>query len=205
MKIKSLTSKPLPMLLGTVFLSSILLVSGCSNNDKDTTDISADGDNTAVSAETGDAEMTSDANDPTESLAVDGNEDDSTKDEIAITNDDINPVTSDEQPSLVTNPMNQEGSPEAAVEQALNTLYYGDVKEAASYYKVDIANFEEELANTQSAFQKTVDSVTLIDTKYNDDKTRATINGELMLKGQSDPAPLTYELQKIEGAWKILG
>jgi len=26
-----------------------------------------------------------------------------------------------------------------------------------------------------------------------------------MLRGQSEPAPLTYELQKIDGKWKILG
>ena len=68
-----------------------------------------------------------------------------------------------------------------------------------------MANFEEELAKTQYAFQQTVDGVTITDTQYNDDKTRATIIGELMLKGQSAPAPLTYELQKIEGQWKILG
>ena len=79
------------------------------------------------------------------------------------------------------------------------------MKDAASYYQVDMANFEEELANTQSAFQQTVDGVTITDAKYNDDKTRATITGELMLKRQSEPAPLTYQLQKIEGQWKILG
>ena len=106
--------------------------------------------------------------------------------------------------SLVTNPT-ESGTPEDTVKKALNSLYYGDVKEAAGYYQVDMANFEEELANTQSAFQQTVDGVTITDTKYSDDKTRATITGELMLKGQSDPAPLTYQLQKIDGQWKILG
>ena len=68
-----------------------------------------------------------------------------------------------------------------------------------------MANFEAELAKTQYAFQQTVDGVTILDTTYNANKTRATITGELMLKGQSEPAPLTYELQKIAGQWKILG
>ena len=127
------------------------------------------------------------------------------KDETAIDSDDINPVTSaTKQKSLVTN-TTQAGTPEDTVKQALDSLYYGEVKEAVKYYKVDMANFEEELAKTQYAFQQTVDGVTITDTQYNDDKTRATIIGELMLKGQSEPAPLTYQLQKIEGQWKILG
>ena len=105
---------------------------------------------------------------------------------------------------MVTNPT-QDGTPEDTVKQALDSLYYGDAKQAATYYKVDMANFEEELAKTQSAFQQTVDGVTFTDTKYSDNKTRATITGELMLRGQSEPASLTYELQKIDGKWKILG
>ena len=130
---------------------------------------------------------------------------DNSKDETAIDSDDINPVTSaTKQKSLVTNPT-EAGTPEDTVKQALDSLYYGEVKEAAKYYKVDMANFEEELAKTQYAFQQTVDGVTITDTQYSDDKTRATIIGELMLKGQSAPAPLTYQLQKIEGQWKILG
>ena len=66
-------------------------------------------------------------------------------------------------------------------------------------------NFAEELKNTQFAFKQTVEAVTIIDTKYNDDKTKATVIGELRLKGQNEPAPLAYELQKINGEWKILG
>ncbi|MGO3009165.1 MAG: hypothetical protein ACTIH0_08400, partial [Psychrobacter celer] len=128
-----------------------------------------------------------------------------TEEKTAIDSDSVNPVTaSAKQKSLVTNPT-QAGTPEDTVKKALDSLYYGDAKKSASYYEVDMANFEEELANTQSAFQQTVDGVTITDTKYSDDKTRATITGELMLKGQSEPAPLTYELQKIDGQWKILG
>ncbi|MGO3046849.1 MAG: hypothetical protein ACTIIO_09040, partial [Psychrobacter celer] len=128
-----------------------------------------------------------------------------TEEKTAIDSDSVNPVTtSAKQKSLVTNPT-QAGTPEDTVKKALDSLYYGDAKKSASYYEVDMANFEEELANTQSAFQQTVDGVTITDTKYSDDKTRATITGELMLKGQSEPVPLTYELQKIDGQWKILG
>jgi len=197
----------LPILLATGVLSTGLLISGCSNNESaetatnnedmaETVDTSED---VTLDNETTDQAEITDSNSEIEETT------DSAEDETTIDNDNINPVTAPtEQKSLVTNPT-QAGTPEDTVKQALNSLYYGDVKDAASYYQVDMANFEEELANTQSAFQQTVDAVTITDTKYNDDKTRATITGELMLKGQSEPAPLTYQLQKIEGQWKILG
>lgn len=140
-------------------------------------------------------------NDATDAAQTIANAEDAT----AMASNTINPAaTADQQPSLLTNPT-QAGTPEDTVKQALDSLYYGDVKKAAGYYQVEMANFEQELANTQSAFQQTVDGVTITDTTYNDDKTRATITGELRLKGQTEPAPLTYELQKIAGQWKILG
>ena len=193
----------LPTLLTAGVLSTGLLVSGCGNNDN--VDTAAIEDNAAV-AKTSEDDLTtsvetvdSDNDVKNEQIAV------NTEDKTAIDSDNINPVTaSAKQKSLVTNPT-QAGTPEDTVKKALDSLYYGDAKKSASYYEVDMANFEEELANTQSAFPQTVDGVTITDTKYNDDKTRATITGELMLKGQSEPAPLTYELQKIDGQWKILG
>ncbi len=193
----------LPILLATGVLSTGLLISGCSNNE------SADNEDVAATVDTSE-DVTLDDDTTDQAMADDsasetGEMTDSDEDKTAIESDNINPVTdATEQKSLVTNPT-QAGTPEDTVKQALNSLYYGDVKDAASYYQVDMANFEEELANTQSAFQQTVDGVTITDTKYNDDKTRATITGELILKGQSEPAPLTYQLQKIEGQWKILG
>ncbi|GAF54911.1 hypothetical protein JCM18901_525 [Psychrobacter sp. JCM 18901] len=197
----------LPILLATGVLSTGLLISGCSNNESAETAI----DNEDVAATVDTSEDVTLDNDTTDQAMTDdsasetGEMTDSAEDKTAIESDNINPVTdATKQKSLVTNPT-QAGTPEDTVKQALNSLYYGDVKDAASYYQVDMANFEEELANTQSAFQQTVDGVTITDTKYNDDKTRATITGELMLKGQSEPAPLTYQLQKIEGQWKILG
>ncbi|MGE6475452.1 hypothetical protein [Psychrobacter sp. NPDC078631] len=197
----------LPILLATGVLSTGLLISGCSNNESAET--ATENEDVAATVDTSE-DVTLD-NDTTDQTMTDdrgseaGEITDGTEDKTAIDSDNINPVTdAAEQKSLVTNPT-QAGTPEDIVKQALNSLYYGDVKDAASYYQVDMANFEEELANTQSAFQQTVDGVTITDTKYNDDKTRATITGELMLKGQSEPAPLTYQLQKIEGQWKILG
>ncbi|WP_201570658.1 nuclear transport factor 2 family protein [Psychrobacter nivimaris] len=197
----------LPILLATGVLSTGLLISGCSNNESAETAI--DNEDVAATVDTSeDVTLDNDTTDQAEiaeSASETGEMTDGTEDKTAIDSDNINPVTeAAEQKSLVTNPT-QAGTPEDTVKQALNSLYYGDVKDAASYYQVDMANFEEELANTQSAFQQTVDGVTITDTKYNDDKTRATITGELMLKGQSEPAPLTYQLQKIEGQWKILG
>ncbi|MGP4734037.1 MULTISPECIES: nuclear transport factor 2 family protein [unclassified Psychrobacter] len=196
----------LPILLATGVLSTGLFISGCSNNESET---ATDNEDVVATVDTSE-DITLD-NDTTDQAMTDdsasetGKITDGTEDKTAIDSNNINPVTdAPKQKSLVTNPT-QAGTPEDTVKQALNSLYYGDVKDAASYYQVDMANFEEELANTQTAFQQTVDGVTITDTKYNDDKTRATITGELMLKGQSEPASLTYQLQKIEGQWKILG
>ncbi len=180
MKMKSLLlkpSKPSSALLSSTLLSASLLVSACSNNEVET--IAATDEN-AVTANNMSNDMNDDMND----------------------NDAV--TAEAESPSLVTN-TTEAGTPEDTVKQALDSLYYGDAKDAVDYYQVDMEDFEQELANTQSAFQQTVESVTFIDTQYNEDKTRATIEGELMLRGQSEPAPLTYELQKIEGTWKILG
>ena len=194
----------LPSILTVGILSTALLLSGCSNNDKGNTEnaVSNNKDATAVAQtsenDASQVELTGTTTDSKQAV-------DSDKDETTIANDNINPVTTAaKQKSLVSNPT-QDGTPEDTVKQALDSLYYGDAKQAATYYKVDMANFEEELAKTQSAFQQTVDSVTFTDTKYSDNKTRATITGELMLRGQSEPASLTYELQKIDGKWKILG
>ena len=203
MTTKQSTLLRLPTLLTAGVLSTSLLVSGCGNNDN--VDTAAIEDNAAV-AKTSEDDLTtsvetvdSDNDVKNEQIAA------NTEDKTAIDSDSVNPVTtSGKQKSLVTNPT-EAGTPEDTVKKALDSLYYGDAKKSASYYEVDMANFEEELANTQSAFQQTVDGVTITDTKYNDDKTRAIITGELMLKGQSEPAPLTYELQKIDGQWKILG
>ncbi|MGP5541186.1 hypothetical protein ACTXMH_01310 [Psychrobacter celer] len=203
MTTKQSTLLRLPTLLTAGVLSTGLLVSGCGNNDnKDTAAI----EETAAVAKTSEDDLTtavetvdSDNDVKREQIAA------NTEDKTAIDSDNVNPVTaSAKQKSLVTNPT-EAGTPEDTVKKALDSLYYGDAKKSASYYEVNMANFEEELANTQSAFQQTVDGVTITDTKYSDDKTRATITGELMLKGQSEPAPLTYELQKIDGQWKILG
>ncbi|WP_440463814.1 hypothetical protein [Psychrobacter sp. ASPA161_6] len=206
MTVEYSTLRRLPMLLTVGVLSTGLLISGCSNNDNVEADSANTASDTATVAENPEIDAANqtadvDANNTVASEQIT----DSAKDETTIDSDNINPITaSSKQKSLVTNPT-EAGTPEDTVKQALNSLYYGDVKEAAGYYQVDMANFEKELAKTQSAFQQTVDGVTITDTKYNDDKTRATITGELMLKGQSEPAPLTYQLQKIEGQWKILG
>ena len=206
---KRVTLLRLPTILTAGVLSTGLLLSACSDNDKtansaeDTAAIAEGSSDKSIDAENSAANQTStvDTNRTVGSEQITDN----SKDETAIDSDDINPVTSvTKQKSLVTNPT-ETGTPEDTVKQALDSLYYGEVKEAVKYYKVDMANFEEELAKTQYAFQQTVDGVTITDTQYSDDKTRATIIGELMLKGQSEPAPLTYQLQKIKGQWKILG
>ena len=200
MRINRLNGQHLPnlhKLLTAMLVSSILLMTACSNNDvneinaNNTTD-----DNTEAVA-----------NDTNTTLAEENRtaktiNDNSVKD-VDSTVSDSNSVNPD-QPSLVNNPT-EAGTPEDTVKQALDTLYYGEVKKAATYYSVDMANFEQQLANTQYAFQQTVEGVTITNTIYNDDKTRATIEGELMLKGQKQPEPLSYQLQKIDGIWKILG
>lgn len=210
MTIKHSMLQRLPMLITAGVLSTGLLISGCSNNDNVETDGANTASDTAAIADNPEIDAANQtAGVDTKSTVAGEQMTDSAEDETAIDSDNINPVISADkenakQPSLVTNPT-QSGTPEDTVKQALDSLYQGDVKKSAGYYKVDMANFEAELAKTQSAFQQTVDGVTILDTTYNADKTRATITGELMLRGQSEPAPLTYELQKIGGKWKILG
>ncbi len=194
----------LPLLLATGVLGTGLLLSGCSNNESAVTETATNNEEVAAVVDTSDTD-TAEQKETADSTSETTQVTDDTENTTTVDNDNIDPVTAPiNQKSLVTNPT-EAGTPEDTVKKALNTLYYGDVKDAAGYYQVDMANFEQELANTQSAFQQTVDGVTITDTTYNDDKTRATITGELMLKGQSDPAPLTYQLQKIDGQWKILG
>ncbi|AMT97844.1 MULTISPECIES: hypothetical protein [Psychrobacter] len=204
MTMKLFNLQRLPMLCATGILSTGLLLSGCSNNDNAETD-SANAVSTtedASSASTSEASSTQTDGVDTDTTANGTVADDATKQTMT---DDTQPLTAtNKQKSLVTNPT-QAGTPEDTVKQALDSLYQGDIKKSAGYYKVDMANFEKELAKTQSAFEQTVEGVTITDATYNEDKTRATIVGELMLRGQSEPAPLTYELQKIDGQWKILG
>ena len=189
-------------LLGFSLLSTGLLISGCSNSDNVETKPANETTDSSSAVET--AKSTDDvaANADVNSIEE---ENTTAKTDTDIVSHDISPIAAAvKEPSILTN-RTEAGTPENTVKLALDTLYYGDVKKAASYYKVDMENFAEELKNTQFAFKQTVEAVTIIDTKYNDDKTKATVTGELRLKGQSEPAPLTYELQKINGEWKILG
>lgn len=204
MTTQQLAAQRLPMIFATGLLSAGLLISGCSDNNKvetqpaDETTDSSSAINTVNS--TDDVDSTPDVN-KTDSIA----NSDTAKTDNDIVSQDISPIAAAvKEPSILTN-RTEAGTPENTVKLALDTLYYGDVKKAASYYKVDMENFAEELKNTQFAFKQTVEAVTIIDTKYNSDKTKATVTGELRLKGQSEPAPLAYELQKINGEWKILG
>ena len=204
MTTQQLAAQRLPMIFATGLLSAGLLISGCSDNNKvenqpaDETTDSSSAINTVNS--TDDVDSTPDVN-KTDSIA----NSDVAKTDTDIVSQDISPIAAAvKEPSILTN-RTEAGTPENTVKLALDTLYYGDVKKAASYYKVDMENFAEELKNTQFAFKQTVEAVTIIDTKYNSDKTKATVTGELRLKGQSEPAPLAYELQKINGEWKILG
>ena len=204
MTTQQLAAQRLPMIFATGLLSAGLLISGCSDNNKvenQPADETTDGSsaiNTVNSMD--DVDSTPDVN-KTDSIA----NSDTAKKDNDIVSQDISPIAAAvKEPSILTN-RTEAGTPENTVKLALDTLYYGDVKKAASYYKVDMENFAEELKNTQFAFKQTVEAVTIIDTKYNSDKTKATVTGELRLKGQSEPAPLAYELQKINGEWKILG
>ena len=198
----------LPALMTMSVLSAGVIISGCSDSDSTSAPTGTEEPAAVVETQPEDAASSVADTDTDTDTNVNGDTESSVDDieeETSIDNDDINPITSQvEQKSLVTNPT-QAGTPEDTVKKALDSLYYGDVKEAAGHYQVDMPNFEDELANTQAAFQQTVEGVTITDTAYNSDKTRATITGELMLKGQSEPAPLTYELQKTSGKWKILG
>lgn len=197
----------LPALLTVGVLSTALLLSGCSDRDNveaDTVTNASNSENAVNAAATSENDAADQANGANNTLESEQRAD-SAKRETSIDNDTSNPVTSSvAKNSLVTNPT-EPGTPEDTVKQALNTLYFGDAKDAVRYYDVDMVDFADELAKTQSAFQQTVEAVTLLGTQYNEDKTLATINGEIRLKGQSKPAPLAYQLKKVKGQWKILG
>lgn len=212
----SLSAKILPL---TAALAATIAISGCNkqepaDTETQTTAATTNENTTTTSEATDTAPLNTEPSDTATSAEVAAD----TAADLDEPNAATNTSTSDEntdtglttatdnkaQQSLMTNPV-AAGSPEATLKAALDTLYYGDAKKAARYYQVDMANFSEELAKTQFAFQQTVEGVTVTNTTYNADKTKATIEGELMLKDQQDPAPLTYELQKIDGQWKILG
>ena len=209
---KMLKLTHLSKLLATALLSTGLLITACSS-DNDVNEISTsnttdevDTSNTAASelSAIDDNNSIDDSNSIDDAIAPETAVNKTTPDLVA-SDTVINPVLNyNEQPSLVTNPT-EAGTPEDTVKRALDTLYYGEVIDAVNYYRVDIDNFEQELANTQSAFQQTVESVTITHTQYSVDRIRATITGELKLKGQSEPAPLTYQLRKVGKEWKILG
>ena len=203
----------LPALLTVGVLSTALLLSGCSDRDNVEADTvtnasnsedASNSENAVNAAATSENDAADQANGANNTLESEQRAD-IAKRETSIDNDTRNPVTSSvAKNSLVTNPT-EPGTPEDTVKQALNTLYFGDAKDAVRYYDVDMVDFADELAKTQSAFQQTVEAVTLLGTQYNEDKTLATINGEIRLKGQSKPAPLAYQLKKVKGQWKILG
>lgn len=214
----------LPMLFVTSVLGAGLLLTGCNKEvDNKDTDSKTEETVTAPTADAAEEKVNTkpatdivNANDDTmaDPNMADPNtintadvatKPDTSTSEIETVSKTISPIAAaTKQPSLLTNPT-EKGTAEDTVKLALDTLYYGDVKKAATYYQVDMENFAEELKNTQFAFQQTVESVTITNTKYNKDKTRATVTGELRLKDQDKPAPLTYELHKIKGNWKILG
>ena len=196
----------LPSVSKTVtFASSVLIASlfitGCSKNDTVETDVKAE---STESVDTQDASSQTINTVDEKALEKSATTEASAEPNTADTSNALNPAANSDQKSIVTNPT-EAGTPEDTVKQALNTLYYGDVKDAVGYYRVDMENFEAELANTQSAFQQTVESVTITKTQYSVDRIRATITGELKLKGQSEPAPLVYQLRKVGSEWKILG
>ena len=203
MKSTSFTFQRLPMVFAISLLGTSMLLSGCSKTENtETKNIETKkdtGNTTAISTpNASDAKVNTQAT----ATSTDNKPSPANTETVSKT---ISPIAAAaKQPSLLTNPT-ETGSAENTVKLALDTLYYGDAKEATTYYQVDMANFAEELKNTQSAFQQTVESVTITETKYNKEKTRATVSGEIKLKGQNEPAPLTYELQKINGEWKILG
>lgn len=195
---------PKKALLATSLLTASLLISGCSNNDEvENAEIAESSENIATE-DTAEQAVVDNTNTDDVTLTDDSSVQNDAISQTSMPNNDVAPLPMAEQPSLVTNPT-EPGTPEDTVKQALNTLYYGDVEDAVGYYRVDMEDFETELANTQSAFQQTVESVTITNTQYSVDRIRATITGELTLKGQSEPAPLTYQLRKVGSEWKILG
>lgn len=109
-------------------------------------------------------------------------------------------------PSIVSSDVSNisEGTPEAVLSRALNTLYYGNAKDAAIYYQTSMPDFEEQLENTQEAFQKTVRKININEIVYNDDKTAATLKGQISLNGVEQTDYAEFDLEKVNGVWMLL-
>lgn len=160
---KQVKSQRLPIIFAAGVLSSGLLLSACSNNDNIETEATVETSNAAAVVEDSENDAaaqveTLDDDAAGDAQIADADDTDADTDlenienETTITSDNINPITStDKQPSLVTNPT-QAGTPEDTVKQALDSLYYGDAKKSASYYEVDMANFEQELCQHSICF-----------------------------------------------------
>lgn len=121
---------------------------------------------------------------------------------MQVKSDIVNNITKE---SVVTNNNLVEGTAEATLRMALDTMYFGSAKEAAQYFNVsNEPDLAKQLENTQAAFQQTVDTITIKQVKYNKDKTEAEIQGIIKLYNVEKPETSIYRLKKLDGNWKII-
>ncbi|PIE47302.1 MAG: hypothetical protein CSA42_04275 [Gammaproteobacteria bacterium] len=120
---------------------------------------------------------------------------------MQVKSDIVNNITKE---SVITNDNIIAGTAEATLRMALDTLYFGNAKDAVQYFNVgNEPDLAKQLKNTQPAFQKTVDTITIQQVKYNDNKTEAEIQGIIKLYNVEEPETSIYRLKKLDGHWKI--
>lgn len=105
--------------------------------------------------------------------------------------------------SIVTN-KTQPGTPEFVLKQALDTIYFGEAKQAGQYFLNNNAKLQNALQQTQPEFQKAIESISFGKTSYNANKTEAKIDSTLKYKGVAAPQPRIYDMVKTNGQWKII-
>lgn len=96
------------------------------------------------------------------------------------------------------------GTPEATVKNAMDAMMNGTPKQVASYYQVDVPNFENVLAEQQPMVKQQLTHLELGKTEYNKDNTKAFIIGKLTTKQSPTPQTVSYKLIKVNGDWKLV-
>lgn len=111
-------------------------------------------------------------------------------------------MTSDSK-SLVTQPVTA-GTPEATVKNAMDAMMNGTAKQAASYYQVDMPDFDKVLAEQQAQVKQQLTHLELEPTIYNNDKTKAFIVGKMTTTASPTPQTMKYKLVKVKNDWKLV-
>lgn len=98
----------------------------------------------------------------------------------------------------------QTGTPEDTLKKSMHALMNGSATEAASYYHINMPDFDKILEEQQPILKQKLKHLEIIQTEYNTDKTKAIIIGKMSTTDSQTPKDVGYKLQKIDGEWKLM-